>query len=806
MILRLIEMYPEGCQIDGGTKQLGNAKLGSRWPLHWAIQHELFDVAMGLLERGNDPLAVDSAGRTALDIATGSPSTQLQSWARNFGTFLGRYRFQRGRVAHQSSSSTVIFATDIERDDRGVAMKFMAHEEQYEREVAMRQLPPAAEDGGINGTVDGEYVTQVLHHARLDVDASQHDPRLRGCYLIVMDRADRDLVDALAHDGIAGRHRERVLPVVRDVLGVAAYFNDTLGRVHGDLKPRNIVETIREDGSSRWKAIDLDATTNHGAMLSSKRSTGFMSTELARHMLSQQRDGQQKGEGVAAAAGHDMFSAGLIVLQLCSEGGTTAFLCDQSDNLVQRQSLPDISNRWDEVKHKFLGRIPWADARDLCLWMLQDDPRNRPPSFAAVLQHPFLAVPDSQASQLPLRFPSYKGLRLDKGQLYHFFLSHNQKEAGDIAHTLFETLAKRYGLSIWYDMAATDLTVEGMAAGVRESAFFLLIVTTNVFQRPFCRREMDEAFLVGKPFVCVQEVEPRFAPWDGAAWVGSEEYASVPWVNDQWVKGPYDEEKENIKLWDKIKDMVVAQAGKMLPYRRRNFESTAMVQELLRRCHIVEDLAEPHPTTSTAATAAAAAAAVPVGVPEGDTRHVLLVYGEAFGASVGASMCTALVAQGQLVRTSTPDVAAAAAEVEGAKALVVVLTRGALSEAAPLARVTEALSRGSRIVLVQQAHSAVHSPNGWEFYGAEHTSAPPEVQEMLKSIEAVSFRAADGLMGYEADAMVDEVVARIEASEATITVAGRGGRDLREAAKDAEIARLTHEVAQLRGSAAAAAS
>jgi hypothetical protein len=120
--------------------------------------------------------------------------------------------------------------------------------------------------------------------------------------------------------------------------------------------------------------------------------------------------------------------------------------------------------------------------------------------------------------------------------------------------------------------------------------------------------------------------------------------------------------------------------------------------------------------------------------------------------------------------------------------------------------VMETLSRGSRIVLVQQAHSAVHSPNGWEFYGAEHTSAPPEVQEMLKSIEAVSFRAADVLMGYEADAMVGEVVARIEASEATATVAGRGGRDLREAAKDAEIARLTHEVAQLRGSAAAAAS
>ena len=163
VMLRLLTANPNAVQM---AEHKGN----NRWPLHWAIQHELFDVAMGLLERGDDPLAVDSAGRTALDIATGSPSTQLQSWARNFGTFLGRYRFQRGRVAHQSSSSTVIFATDIERDDRGVAMKFMAHEEQYEREVAMRQLPPAVDDGDLNnGTVDGEYVTQVLHHARLDL-------------------------------------------------------------------------------------------------------------------------------------------------------------------------------------------------------------------------------------------------------------------------------------------------------------------------------------------------------------------------------------------------------------------------------------------------------------------------------------------------------------------------------------------------------------------------------------------------------------------------------------------------------------
>ena len=51
-----------------------------------------------------------------------------------------------------------------------------------------------------------------------------------------------------------------------------------------------------------------------------------------------------------------------------------------------------------------------------------------------------------------------RGLRLPEGHKYHFFLSHNQKEAGDIAHTLFEALTKM-GLSIWYDMYAEDLTV-----------------------------------------------------------------------------------------------------------------------------------------------------------------------------------------------------------------------------------------------------------------------------------------------------------------------------------------------------------
>ena len=94
--------------------------------------------------------------------------------------------------------------------------------------------------------------------------------------------------------------------------------------------------------------------------------------------------------------------------------------------------------------------------------MLQEDELNRPRSFAVLLQHPFLAD-EKGADRLPLRFPSYRGLSLPAGQRYHFFLSHNQKEAGDIAHTLFETM-KSLGLEVWYDMDAADLTVEGDSA------------------------------------------------------------------------------------------------------------------------------------------------------------------------------------------------------------------------------------------------------------------------------------------------------------------------------------------------------
>ena len=656
---------------------------------------------------------------------------RLRQTIEKLGAFLGRYRFRPGRVTHSSHTSIVLFATDLDMDSE-VALKFMRDKEQYGREIQTRRLGGTETD---RGRLDPEYVIDVLNHYELDEDASLIDPRLRGKYVLVMEKAERDMTDSLAHDGVAGRDRESIVRMLHDVISALLYFNDQLSHVHGDVKPRNFVETI-SNGKSRWKAIDLDAAVAHNSQLSSKCSTGFISTEIARALLHQ--DGP---ESIAAAAGHDMFAAGMLLFQLCSEDGSSLFFCNQADNLVEHDNLIDLATRWNVVKHKKLLRVPWADARDLCLWMLQDEPMNRPPNFATVLQHPFLAGGDA----IPLRFPSYRGLTLPHGQLYHFFLSHNQKEAGDVAHTLFETLAAM-GLSIWYDMDAKDLTEDGMAAGVRESIYFLLIVTTNVFQRPFCRREMDEALTVGKQFVYIQEQDPRFSAWSWDTWSSSAEFEMFPWVHDQTVAGPYAERSKNESLWGTIKTQIASDKTEMLPYRRRQFEATAMIMELLRRCCIIEDLHEPHPAVHHASIARNV-------LPTGKLFHILITHGSQFGTETAKALSVALQADGFAVQLAEPALAAFEEQLSTCCATLVLLTKGIIAEPTSVARLLAVLSAGTRLVLVYVPTTG-RAAHGWEFYGPEQRSAPDQIQEMLKNNEAITYREGGS---YEAVAFIEEI-------------------------------------------------
>eukprot|EP01049_Picozoa_sp_SAG25_P017497 SAG25_NODE_4553_length_791_cov_1.414740_1_plen_175_part_01 len=104
-----------------------------------------------------------------------------------------------------------------------------------------------------------------------------------------MSAAKRDLSDALSHYRIAGRDRRRVVGILYQVATHLRYMNDECGRIHGDLKPRNLLLVEVETSSGKqlvWVLIDLDASCKIGALAGQKvTSSAFYPPEMARQEL-----------------------------------------------------------------------------------------------------------------------------------------------------------------------------------------------------------------------------------------------------------------------------------------------------------------------------------------------------------------------------------------------------------------------------------------------------------------------------------------------------------------------------------------
>ena len=151
-------------------------------------------------------------------------------------------------------------------------------------------------------------------------------------------------------------------------------------------------------------------------------------------------------------------------------------------------------------------------AKNLIRWCLEGDPRKRPQTMLDVLAHGFFSpsgsgmVP-SRRPPSPLRlprletltsnavpnddFPSSRRARLSRswerdrhGKMhYHFFISHNQREASGDVGTLFHLFEAR-GVHCWRDMTQDNLTAEGMKQGVEDSDVFVLFLTNSMLSRP----------------------------------------------------------------------------------------------------------------------------------------------------------------------------------------------------------------------------------------------------------------------------------------------------------------------------------
>ena len=126
-------------------------------------------------------------------------------------------------------------------------------------------------------------------------------------YLLVMPWAKRDLSDALAHYRFAGREQKQVVEILVQVASHLQYLNEVCGRIHGDLKPRNLIQleldVVDANGTvigSKlvWCLIDLDASCAIGANAGQKiTSSAFFPPEMARQQLADDDDDDDETTG-----------------------------------------------------------------------------------------------------------------------------------------------------------------------------------------------------------------------------------------------------------------------------------------------------------------------------------------------------------------------------------------------------------------------------------------------------------------------------------------------------------------------------
>ncbi|GBG35222.1 Protein kinase, putative, partial [Hondaea fermentalgiana] len=238
--------------------------------------------------------AEDDGGRTVRSLALTNKNTK--GWAKTYGTYLDRYNVMEGPPVHESKTCAVHFATDILTNE-AVALKIMRKKDQYDREIVAR----TAADGG-DANLEG--CLPLLDHV---------DEEL----CLVMQRGSRSLFEAINTERFAGRDLQKIRMIAYKVLSAVKSLHDS-GRIHGDIKPRNVVRVsaskqhtfLNEEKGGRltvpdkwrqnvtgersdaiddedWQLIDLDAsapisTPEKERVVTEKVSTGYAAPELAK--------------------------------------------------------------------------------------------------------------------------------------------------------------------------------------------------------------------------------------------------------------------------------------------------------------------------------------------------------------------------------------------------------------------------------------------------------------------------------------------------------------------------------------------
>ena len=177
--------------------------------------------------------------RTPREIGKGS--AKLRAYFTTLGRFCDTYELAK-RPDHKTATSVVRRASDL--DGAPVALKFMAHRDQYECEVNARSGLDDRFVVGVRATSD-EIGADKFAAAAAELGY--------GPYGIVMDAAYRNLAVVMLQEQM---HVDETAATMRKLAACLEHLHVVGKRIHGDFKPLNAMRM--ETGE--WKLIDLDAS------------------------------------------------------------------------------------------------------------------------------------------------------------------------------------------------------------------------------------------------------------------------------------------------------------------------------------------------------------------------------------------------------------------------------------------------------------------------------------------------------------------------------------------------------------------
>jgi serine/threonine protein kinase len=444
----------------------------------------------------------DYQGRLAID----SAGLACRAVLRQRIMFMGRFRVKRGPCEYKSATCSVYIATDHQADaNLPVALKFMKHNEEFQRELESRRLLERS-------IVDSSdcLVIPVIDSYNFSADTTfaasmtkQNIVAYDAPNLIVMPAADRNLRAIMDSERIT--EPGRIKAMFQDVLHCVRYLHRR-SIVHSDVKPRNLVRL-----GEAMMIIDLDASALIGKEYSwSKKSSAYMPPEAIEMVDGDVRPrnlGKAISQCVCACASyfpddpttaapientemrlraekecvglcgvahvaHDIWALGVLFFRFASR--ESLFSEDDEDNIKTDSGHLQLLMQWTpEFKSSRLSKITDPLMRNLAAQLLMKEPWLRPRSIDHVLAHALFSV-------------HKPGRMLGQEPSFDVFLSY--RVAADKFHVkhLYELLTQM-GLKVYWDVKCLpdgELWENEFCKGLVQSRVFVPFVSQEAIKHP----------------------------------------------------------------------------------------------------------------------------------------------------------------------------------------------------------------------------------------------------------------------------------------------------------------------------------